>query len=157
MFTQGRIDGVVEKDLKKYADERGWLTELFRRDEIDDEFIPLMGYISMTKSGLTRGPHEHASQADNFCFIGPSNFDVYMWDNRKKSRTFMTSQIISAGDDNPKFITIPPGVVHAYKNVGKVSGLVINCPNQLYAGWGRKQAVDEIRHEDDPNTIFKLG
>jgi len=33
---------------------------------------------------------------------------------------------------------------------------VINCPNRLYAGEGRREPVDEIRHEDDANTIFRM-
>ena len=41
-------------------------------------------------------------------------------------------------------------------NVGDCDGLVINCPNRLYAGEGRREPVDEIRHEDDANTIFRM-
>jgi dTDP-4-dehydrorhamnose 3,5-epimerase len=44
-------------------------------------------------------------------------------------------------------VWIPPGVVHAYRNVGTVPGLVFNAPNRLYAGHGKKEPVDEIRHE----------
>jgi len=53
-------------------------------------------------------------------------------------------------------VIIPPGVVHAYRNVGSVPGLVFNGPNKLYKGLERKELVDEIRHEDDPNTRFRL-
>lgn len=60
------------------------------------------------------------------------------------------------GVDNPMAVTIPAGVVHAYKNVGNVAGWVINCPNRLYAGEGKKEPVDEIRHEDDPTGPFQL-
>ena len=35
-------------------------------------------------------------------------------------------------------------------------GVVINFPNRLYMGAGRREEVDEIRHEDDPETIFRL-
>ena len=44
-----------------------------------------MAYISMTEPGIARGPHEHAEQADCFCFLGPSNFTVYLWDRRPGS------------------------------------------------------------------------
>jgi len=33
---------------------------------------------------------------------------------------------------------------------------VINCPNRLYAGAGRKEEVDEIRHENSDESIFIL-
>ncbi|HEX5875322.1 MAG TPA: hypothetical protein VFY60_11800 [Pyrinomonadaceae bacterium] len=60
------------------------------------------------------------------------------------------------GQDNPASVIIPAGVVHAYQNVGDVEGIVINCPNRLYRGAGRKEAVDEIRHEDNKETIFRM-
>jgi dTDP-4-dehydrorhamnose 3,5-epimerase len=53
-------------------------------------------------------------------------------------------------------VLVPAGVVHAYQNVGSDQGIVINCPNRLYAGLGKREPVDEIRHEDDPNTIFTM-
>jgi dTDP-4-dehydrorhamnose 3,5-epimerase len=156
MFKTGDIDGIIVVPLKKYSDQRGWLTELFRQDELDRSNFPVMGYISMTNAGFTRGPHEHLDQTDLFGFIGPSNFKIYMWDNRKHSLTFGNKQVITAGEDDPKSVLIPPGVVHAYKNIGSVIGMVTNFPNRLYAGDGKKNKVDEIRHEDSLNTDFKI-
>jgi len=155
-FTPGDIDGVVVKPLKKFNDSRGWLCELFREDEIAEEFHPTMSYISMTNPGVARGPHEHVEQAELFGFLGPSTFKVYMWDNRKNSKTFGKQMVILAGENEPKSVLIPPGVVHAYRNIGSVLGMVTNYPNRLYAGKGKKEKVDEIRHESDPNSIFTL-
>ena len=63
------IEGVVIKNLVKYGDERGWLAEIFRKDEI--EARPVMGYVSATKPGVVRGPHEHKNQTDIFAFMVP--------------------------------------------------------------------------------------
>jgi dTDP-4-dehydrorhamnose 3,5-epimerase len=156
MFKDGRISGVIVRDIVKHVDERGWLSELFREDEIDRQYMPVMGYISMTQPGVARGPHEHVDQADYFFFLGPSMFRVHLWDNRKNSPTFMVKQILECGEDAPRSVIIPPGVVHAYKNIGGTLGMVVNCPNRLFAGRDKKEKVDEIRHELDPNTIFKL-
>ncbi len=155
-FTTGPIDGVIWKPLKKYHDSRGWLCELYRDDEIPDEFRPVMAYISMSSAGIARGPHEHRDQADCFCFIGPSNFKVYLWDNRPQSPTYKHKQADVVGVDKPMLLIIPPGVAHAYRNVGDGDGIVFNCPNQLYKGKGRKEPVDEIRHEDDRESAFQL-
>src|ERR1051325_10655899 len=87
-FKRGAIRDVVIYDLRKFVDERGWLAELFRLDELAEEFYPQMTYISSTLPGVTRGPHEHVHQADLFCFIGPSNFKIRMWDNRADSETY---------------------------------------------------------------------
>ena len=86
-FKTGKIHDVVVRPLNKYIDERGWLAELFREDEIEAAVMPVMAYISMTQPGIARGPHEHADQTDYFSFIGPSNFKVYLWDTRPDSPT----------------------------------------------------------------------
>jgi dTDP-4-dehydrorhamnose 3,5-epimerase len=150
------IEGVIIKELKQFNDDRGWLVELFRRDELSREHFPAMAYVSQTKPGIARGPHEHVHQTDYFAFIGPSIFRLYLWDNRKNSGTFGMSFKIDVGENLKAIAIIPPGVVHAYKNVGSVAGIVYNAPNQLYAGQDKKEPVDEIRHEDDPASIFKL-
>ena len=156
LFKVGNIDGVDIRDLRKYADKRGWLAELFRHDELSEEFYPAMTYISSTDPGTTRGPHEHVDQADLFCFIGPSSFKLRMWDNRINSDTYKNVMTVVVGENNPKSVIVPAGVVHAYQNIGEVQGIVINCPNRLYMGEGKRQEIDEIRHEDDPDTVFRM-
>ena len=156
MFQDGPIDGVIFKRLQHFQDARGWLCELFRNDELAAEFLPAMAYISMTLPGVARGPHEHRDQADLFCFLGPSNFKLYTWDNRAGSATYRNRHAVVVGADNPQTVIVPPGVVHAYKNVGSEPGVVFNAPNRLYRGRGRTEPVDEIRHEHEANSIFEL-
>lgn len=155
-FKRGWIRGVTVHDIRKFVDERGWLAEMFRHDELSEEFHPQMAYISATEPHVARGPHEHVSQADLFCFIGPANFKLRMWDNRPTSETYRHVMTLFVGADNPQAVLIPSGIVHAYRNIGSVSGIVINCPNRLFMGAKKAEPVDEIRHEDDPNTIYKM-
>ncbi|MFQ5900633.1 MAG: dTDP-4-dehydrorhamnose 3,5-epimerase family protein [Thermodesulfobacteriota bacterium] len=156
MFKDGAINGVEIRPFKKKVDERGWLMELFRQDELSVEIFPVMSYISMTKPGIIRGPHEHKNQTDLFCFIGPSNFKIVLWDNRETSPTYRNKTILLAGEDNPSTVIVPEGVVHAYKNVGDKDGIAINCPNSLFMGQGKKAPVDEIRYENNMNSPFKI-
>jgi dTDP-4-dehydrorhamnose 3,5-epimerase len=155
-FIGGKIHDVIVRPLGKYLDERGWLAELYRSDEIDPRFMPVMSYISMTRPGIARGPHEHRDQADCFAFIGPSVFKVYLWDARPDSPTRGTRQTLFAGSDSPAMVIVPAGVVHAYKNVGGVDGIVFNAPNRLYAGEGKRFPVDEVRHEEEAGSPFIL-
>jgi len=156
IFQTGDVHDVIIRPLNRYDDSRGWLIELFRSDDLPAEFLPVMAYVSSTRPGITRGPHEHVDQADLFCFLGPSNFKLRMWDNRSDSPTYRKVKTLVAGEDNPRVVVIPKGVVHAYQNIGNKDGIVINCPNRLYRGDQRHEEVDEIRHEDDPNTIFRM-
>jgi dTDP-4-dehydrorhamnose 3,5-epimerase len=155
-FQNGTIPDVILKPLSFYHDQRGWLCELFRNDEVPKEFWPVMAYISMTQPGIARGPHEHVHQADYFCFIGPSDFQLFLWDNRPTSPTYLTFQTETVGQTRPMAVIVPAGVVHGYKNIGSVQGIVFNGANQLYKGQGRKEAVDEIRHEADTGSMFRI-
>ena len=155
-FRSGPVEGVIWRPLKKFHDQRGWLCEMFRKDEVAEEHFPVMGYVSLTQPGVPRGPHEHVDQTDYFCFLGPSNFKMYVWDNRPDSPTYGNGEARVVGEDNPMAVIIPPGIVHAYRNVGDQTGLVFNYANQLYKGWGKKEPVDEIRHEDVKDSPFVL-
>jgi dTDP-4-dehydrorhamnose 3,5-epimerase len=155
-FQSGSIAGVIWKPLRKFTDPRGWLCELFRHDDVPTEFHPVMAYISLTEPGIARGPHEHTDQADYFCFLGPSNFKMYLWDSRPNSPTRGIRQTDIVGEGKPMALIVPPGVVHAYKNVGSGQGIVFNCPNRLFKGEGKKEPVDEIRHEDLRDSPFIL-
>ena len=155
-FRESELHDVVIRDLKKHEDARGWLIEVHRMDEIEERYAPAMSYISMTNAGVARGPHEHVDQSDVFGFIGPSNFRIYLWDNRNNSVSRGNKMVFIAGVDAPRLVIVPPGVNHAYRNVGSGPGMVINLPNRLYAGRDKKSPVDEIRHENDPQSPFVL-
>jgi len=156
MFREGPIEGVIVRPLVRFADARGWLIEFFREDELPAPLHPVMGYLSQTLPGVVRGPHEHREQSDCFAFVGPGDFKLYLWDTREDSPTSGNRQTLLVGESNRQSVIIPPGVVHAYENVGQAPGLVFNGPNRLYAGEGRTQPVDEIRHEDRPGSPFVM-
>jgi dTDP-4-dehydrorhamnose 3,5-epimerase len=156
MFREGPIDAVVLRPVERHEDARGWLIELFRADELAGAEPPVMGYVSQTLPGAVRGPHEHREQTDGFAFVGPGDFKLYLWDARPGSPTSGNRQTLVVGQSSPRRVLIPPGVVHAYKNISDVPGLVFNFPNRLYAGEGRKGPVDEIRYEDRPDSPFVL-
>ena len=156
MFREGTIDGVVVQPLKRVEDSRGWLIELYREDELQPADCPCMAYLSQTLPGVARGPHEHRDQSDLFAFVGPGDFKLYLWDTRRDSSTSGRKQTLVVGESNRRAVLIPPGVVHAYKNISDVPGLVFNCPNRLYAGQGRREPVDEVRYEDIAGSPYRL-
>jgi dTDP-4-dehydrorhamnose 3,5-epimerase len=156
IFREGPIDGVTIRPLKPFSDARGWLIELYREDELEPARHPVMAYVSQTLPGVVRGPHEHREQTDCFAFVGPGDFKLYLWDPRPDSPTVGHKQVLLVGAANRVLVTVPPGVVHAYQNVGPAAGWVFNAPNRLYRGPGKREPVDEIRHEDLPNSPFVL-
>lgn len=150
------ISGVILRPLSRHADARGWLVELYREDELPESLHPVMAYVSQTLPGVARGPHEHLHQTDTFAFIGPGDFELLLWDARPQSPTYGTHSRTVCGQSHPCSVTIPPGVVHAYRNISDVPGWVFNAPNRLYAGHGKREPVDEIRHELAADSPYRL-
>ncbi|MBU4339025.1 dTDP-4-dehydrorhamnose 3,5-epimerase family protein [Patescibacteria group bacterium] len=148
------IQDVIIKKLKKNEDARGWLAEIYRNDEF--EYTPAMSYVSATKPGVIRGPHEHKAQSDFFVFMGPGRFRLYLWDNRADSVSYKEKMELEGGEDNKIAVLVPPGVAHGYKCISDIDAWCVNLPNKLYAGVDKKGEVDEIRWEKDPASPFKI-
>jgi len=148
------IEGTIVKDLKSFRDNRGWLKEIYRSDE--SSIAPEMCYVSHTNFNEIRGPHEHYEQSDFFVFIGPGDFELYLWDNRPESSTFGNDEKIIVGESRNVSVLVPPGVVHGYKSISTGGSFSINLPDKLYGGFGKKEKVDEIRHENKANSEFKI-
>lgn len=151
--VESGIEGVRFFPLRRHVDARGWLVELFREDELPADFRPAMAYISVTRPGVARGPHEHVHQTDAFAFLD-GRYELHLWENRPGRSEVHEVHVV--GEERPCVVLVPPGVVHAYRNVGEREAFVINFPDRLYAGRGRAEPVDEIRHENDPESRFRL-
>lgn len=148
------ISGLVIKEIKINGDDRGWLAEAYRNDESD--FSPAMAYVSYTKFGVVRGPHEHKSQSDYFVFVGPGNFALHLWDNRPESSTYQEHLSLELGETRPAAVLVPPGVVHGYQCLSETGAICYNLPDRLYKGKGKSEEVDEIRWENDQNSPYKI-
>jgi len=154
-FKKGDIEGVKIYELNKFEDKRGFLTELFRSDTLPPDVRPVMSYISYTRPGIGRGPHEHMEQNDVFSFTGPGDFELHLWDNRNGSPTFGNKMLIKAGESRAITLIVPPGVVHGYMNVSDRDGMVLNFPDKLFGGEGKKEKIDELRHEDKGDEFYE--
>lgn len=156
IFEIRGLPGVRVESLPVFNDTRGSLHELFRADELPAGFKPLMACSSWSHPGVARGPHQHVEQDDYFTFAGPANFRVYLWDDRPGAAGAAKGWLINTGAQAPTRIYVPRGVVHAYHNVSHSPGLVVTVTSLLFKGEGRRDPVDEIRHELNPNSPYQL-
>ncbi len=156
IFEIPGLPGVRVEALPVYKDPRGSLHELFRVDEVPAGFHPLMACSSWTIPGVGRGPHQHVGQDDYFTFAGPSDFRVYLWDDRPGAGGAAKGWRIETGERAPARIHVPRGVVHAYCNVGQSPGLVVTVTSLLFKGEGRRDPVDEIRHELNTKGLYQI-
>ena len=110
-FKDGEIDGVLVRPPEK--DARGWLCELFRRDEAEEKHWPAMCSASMTSPGVTRGRTSTWTKPIGFASSADS----------PTSRNRVTLEF---GQSAPASLIVPAGVVNgSYRNVGTVDGQAI--------------------------------
>src|SRR5215470_19678966 len=104
------IDGVVLKNLKVIPDERGWLMEIFRRD---DPFFQQFGqvYLTVAYPGVVKGWHFHKRQTDHFACV-KGNMKVVLYDGREDSPTKGLVNEFFLGELNPMLVVIPNFVLH---------------------------------------------
>ncbi len=124
------IEGVVVKQLKQVADERGWLTEVMRSDW--DQFEKFgQVYVTAGYPQVVKAWHMHKKQIDNMACI-KGMMKLVLFDDRINSKTKGETNEFTIGEKNLLLITIPPEVWHGFKTISEEHALVLNVPTELY-------------------------
>jgi len=141
------ISGVTSKELRPYADERGYLQEILRSDE---EFFEGFGqlYVSLNYPGVVRAWHYHKEQVD-FITVVRGMAKIVAYDGREGSPTHGEVNEFFVGEHNRMLIRIPEHVMHGYKTVGVEPCLLINLPTRCY----NRSQPDEYRIPPHANDI----
>ena len=124
------IEGVVVKQLKQAADERGWLTEVMRSDwEQFRKFGQV--YVTAGYPQVVKAWHMHKKQTDNMACI-KGMMKLVLHDKRTNSKTKGETNEFSIGEKNLLLVTIPPEIWHGFKTVSEDHALLLNVPTELY-------------------------
>ncbi len=106
------IQGVVLVQLAPHADERGSLTEVFRRGWLEAAREMVQANLSLSRPGVLRGLHFHRRQADYWCVLAGTAF-IGLFDLRSGSPTKGKKAEIRIAAEERRFgLFIPPGVAH---------------------------------------------
>jgi dTDP-4-dehydrorhamnose 3,5-epimerase len=141
------IEGVVTKQLKQIADERGWLIEIMRSDwEQFQKFGQV--YITAAYPQVVKAWHMHKKQTDNIACI-KGMIKLVLYDNREKSKTKNEINEFTIGERNLLTVKIPPEVWHGFKTVTEEYALILNVPTELY----NYKKPDEYRLPPDTEKI----
>lgn len=124
------IEGVKTKHLRVIPDERGYLMEMLR---CDDEMFEKFGqaYLTVAYPGVVKGWHYHKEQTDIFIPV-KGMLKLVLYDNRENSPSYGEINEFYIGERNPMLVTIPPGLVHAFKAIGTEPAYLINVPTAPY-------------------------
>jgi dTDP-4-dehydrorhamnose 3,5-epimerase len=99
--------------LTAHEDERGSLTETFRREWVAGGSEVVQANLSRSRPGVLRGLHWHREQSDHWCVLA-GVAHVALVDLREGSPTRLArfERRIDAGE--PVALAIPPGVAHGF-------------------------------------------
>ena len=151
------LRGLEIKALRKFADERGFFTEIMRRDwkDIFQEEV-VQANFSISYPGTVRAWHRHLSgQVDCFVVLkGAMKICAYDDDAEE------VDEIVSTGE-NLQVVRIPGHYWHGFKVVGDERAFLVYFVNRLYdyenqdeerRPWNDKTIVPKVingREEDE--------
>lgn len=153
---------VIIDEVRQYTDARGNLVELWRSDDLKTHQTitedhdgydmekcvrPVMSYWSITNPYVMRGPHEHLHQTD--FFISWNSKMIYQLYNKD------TNEMFTFITDPQKVyrVKVAPPIIHSYRNLESKPSTTGNFPTALFMGRDKKEAIDEIRHEEITENV----
>lgn len=108
------IEGAGLVDLVAHADDRGAMTELYRREWFPDVPEMVQANQSESRAGVLRGLHFHRRQSDYWVLLEGSAF-VGLFDLRAGSPTEGDSaELALDASVGLQGLLIPPGVAHGF-------------------------------------------
>lgn len=122
------LPGIVVRPLKRLADERGFFTEVMRKDwpdVIQDEIV--QANMSVSYPGMVRAWHRHQrGQVDHFLVVRGA-LKICAYDDETQD----LDEIISTGD-NLQLIRVPGHYWHGFRVVGNEPAILVYFVNRLY-------------------------
>jgi len=146
------IEGVLIEPLQVYPDDRGFFCELARLGKgLAEKMLPsdqckIQVSLTLTYPGTIKAIHYHSEQTDLWAPVS-GMVQVFLYDLRRKSRTFGSINTIFAGRFQPWEILIPPGVAHGYKALGVEPIQLVYFTDRHY------NPADELRLPYDHSDI----
>jgi len=119
------LDDVKIHDLVLRKDERGWLAEIIRAEQLEDKTFGQIT-VAITAPNMIRGNHYHKLNREWFCVV-----EGIMKLSLKDVKTKKTREYILSGKE-PQSIRVTPGLSHALKNIGKQNAILLIYNSRPY-------------------------
>lgn len=124
------LEGIRILEIRKNIDERGYFSEIFRKDWVEqifdgDEIV--QANLSVSFPGMIRAWHRHKlGQVDYFLVLqGAVKICAYDQESRE------LNEIVSS-QERLQIVRIPGKYWHGFKNVGNKTAVVIYFVNRMY-------------------------
>jgi len=133
MQRENKKYGFVEQ-LVIHKDERGFLFELLRNDNVNFSKFGQVYVIGNAKQGIIRAWHRHFKMDEWFCCVrGKARFALYDLDRKKFSTHVLCAE-------TPTLLYVPRGIFHGHKALTDDTLIIAIC-TEAYS----KDNLDEER------------
>ncbi len=138
--SEERIGGVEIEPIQPLADDRGYFAELARlgapgiaEGMVQDAQTQrrIQASLTLTYPGVIKAIHYHYEQTDLWIPLS-GMLQVFLYDFRRRSRTFGWINTLHIGRFRPWRILIPPGVGHGYKTLGTEPAQLLYLTDRFY-------------------------
>jgi dTDP-4-dehydrorhamnose 3,5-epimerase len=144
------LKGITTKPLKRYPDERGYFTEIMRRDWKDffGQDQPAQTNYSITYPGTIRAWHRHNRGQIDYLIVLKGAIRICAYDEETKE----LNEVISTGLDL-QVVRIPGKYWHGFKVIGNETAHLVYFTTNLY---DYQNPDEERRPWNDPEIVPKL-
>ena len=146
------LDGIKIQELKKFPDERGYFSEIFRNDWsdlIEDDKI-VQANLSFSYPGMIRAWHRHSRGQVDYFIVLKGAIKICAYDDRDDSQTKgQLDEIISSGE-KIQCVRIPGFYYHGFKCISSEPAIVIYLTTRLY---DYDEPDEERKSWNDPSII----
>ncbi|MCX7943573.1 MAG: dTDP-4-dehydrorhamnose 3,5-epimerase [Deltaproteobacteria bacterium] len=130
------FEGVYKIYHKKFGDERGFFSELFKTDELKNLGFECVAQqnISLSNKGVIRGLHlqlEPYEQSKIITVLSGSIFDIAL-DLRKNSTTYLRVFSVEIDMDSDFSLLVPKGFAHGFQALEDET-VVLYSVDKIYA------------------------
>lgn len=131
-----RLEGVVEIELRSFADDRGRFMELYREDryrEIGVDLPFVQDNFSVSRKHVLRGLHYQIVQPQGklVTVLRGAVLDVVV-DLRRSSPTFGEFDSFELSEENRRQLYVPPGFAHGFLALADENVVMYKCTD-LYS------------------------
>ena len=141
------LDGIQIKPLKRIPDERGFFTELIRKDwkELLGEDSIVQANLSMSYPGVVRAWHRHLRGQVDYFVVLKGAIKICAYDEESCE----LDEVIST-EDNLQVVKIPGIYWHGFKVVSNEPAWHVYFVNRLY---NYEKPDEERRSWNDPKIV----
>jgi len=144
------LQGLRIKQMKRLPDERGFFTEVMRKDwkDLFEDDTVVQSNFSYTYPGIIRAWHRHLRGQTDYFMALKGSIKIGLFDDKTQELDEIVSNAI-----NLQIVRVPGHYWHGFKALGDESAMLLYFTTRLY---DPENPDEERRLWNDPSIVPKI-